>query len=271
MEDIKKYGIRILVALGVGVILYAPFGLHLRFSDPGIARGGFSLAFGVILTTVIVYNALKLKKTYNMLKAAGGLNGAGGSGGPDGSGADGAAAGGARLGSPAARKVLSDTAGKMFTGNIALQAIEQSRSAVQKAETFRDIIDRRFGRGSLTYARYAGTIDQCLETLSGNTDILADRIVTFDEKEYSSLSGSIASGAYKRDQIDDRVQEDRLLALTANLDEMRHILDKNEKMILQLDICSQEVAALQNAENDRENEAILQEIQHLIDTTKYYK
>ena len=52
---------------------------------------------------------------------------------------------------------------------------------------------------------------------------------------------------------------------------MRHILDLNEQMILQLDGCAREVALLEGAENDKENEVILEEIRNLIETTKYYK
>ena len=49
------------------------------------------------------------------------------------------------------------------------------------------------------------------------------------------------------------------------------MLDPSEEMLLRLDRCAAEVSQLSNEATEAENERILEEIQKLIDTTKYYK
>ena len=274
-----KYLKGIIGCIAAGVVLYSPIGLHLRFSDPSIIRGGFSLAFCVILVLLMVYFVNGFIKT----QGAGGKPGSG-RGSKNGAPktpaepeeVDWSSAGAMKQleGIPCSlesKTALAAAVPKLFTGKIAAQALSQGKTAVQKAGSFREVVSRKFVEGSLTYARYAGTIDQCMETFGKNLEALAWQVQNFDEKEYDKLTRIISSGDYQKDQIDDRVQEDRLLTLSGNLKDMRHILDLNEQMILQLDGCAREVALLEGAENDKENEIILEEIRNLIETTKYYK
>ena len=53
--------------------------------------------------------------------------------------------------------------------------------------------------------------------------------------------------------------------------ELEQMLDPSEEMLLRLDRCAAEVSQLSNEATEAENERILEEIQKLIDTTKYYK
>ena len=264
-EKSKKYLYRIIGIVVAALLIYAPWGLHLRPGDRSIIRGGMSIVFAVLIVLGLAWNIRALKGQLPE-KLFGGKDRPAPAPGPV------TEAVLSRLpGSEETKKTLTESRGKVFTGSIAGKALEQGRTAVRKAEQFRRIIARKFGEQSLTYARYAGTIDQCIETIGKNTDALAWQMRAFDEEEYISLSGSIAGGAYEKDGIDDNVQARRLLALSGQLDDMRGILDLNEKLVLHLDTCAREVAALQTAENDAENEMILEEIQRLIETTKYYE
>lgn len=262
-----------------GVVLYSPIGLHLRFSDPGIIRGGLSLAFCVILALLMfwfVRGFLKAREQEGRSvfgkRAEEGTGGGRTASGKKNWNTPGALAklDGIPCGMEAKQR-LAEAVPRLFTGKIAAQALDQGNTAAQKAASFREVIGRKFVEGSLTHARYAGTIDQCMETFGKNLEELAWMVNGFDEKEYDRLTTVISSGDYKKDQIDDRVQEDRLLTLSGNMEDMRHILNLNEQMILRMDGCIREVTLLQGAENDKENEAILEEIQNLIETTKYYK
>ena len=268
-----------------GVVLYSPIGLHLRFSDPGIIRGGLSLAFCVILALLMFWFVRGFLKARE--KEGGSLFGnraAAGKGTAGGAGGGKSAPGKENWNSPGAlakldgipcseeaKERLAEAVPRLFTGKISAQALDQGKTAAQKAVSFREVIGRKFAEGSLTHARYAGTIDQCMETFGKNLEELAWMVNGFDEKEYDRLTSAISSGEYSKDQIDDRVQEDRLLTLSGNMEDMRHILNLNEQMILRMDGCIREVALLKGAENDKENEAILEEIQNLIETTKYYR
>ena len=52
----EKYLKGIIGCIIAGVVLYSPIGLHLRFSDPGVIRGGLSLAFCVMLAVLMVWS-----------------------------------------------------------------------------------------------------------------------------------------------------------------------------------------------------------------------
>ena len=54
----EKYLKGIIGCIIAGVVLYSPIGLHLRFSDPGVIRGGLSLAFCVMLAVLMVWGEM---------------------------------------------------------------------------------------------------------------------------------------------------------------------------------------------------------------------
>ena len=272
----EKYLKGIIGCIIAGVVLYSPIGLHLRFSDPGVIRGGFSLAFCVLLAILMIWSVNGFLKTQGYGKGASEGKTAGKKSPSDPKEKEWTSAEALKQleGIPCSQEakiLLAGAAPRLFTGKIARQALDQGSTAVQKAANFREVVGRKFVEGSLTYARYTGTIDQCMEIFGKNLEALSWQVKNFDEKEYDRLTRGISSGSYTKDQIDDRVQEDRLLTLSGHLEDMRHILDLNEQMILQLDGCAREVALLEGAENDKENEVILEEIRNLIETTKYYK
>ena len=129
----------------------------------------------------------------------------------------------------------------------------------------------KFGETSLTYGRYAGVLDQGVETIVTNTSLLAARMQAFDEKQYLKLSKDVSSGTYRKDAVDDSLQEDQLVRMQKSLADMNAILDSNEHLLNMMTTCVNEVAALGEKDNTQANEDIIEEIQHLIETTKYYQ
>ncbi|HAE80578.1 MAG TPA: hypothetical protein DCG70_03310, partial [Lachnoclostridium sp.] len=81
----------------------------------------------------------------------------------------------------------------------------------------------------------------------------------------------VSSGTYRKDAVDDSLQEDQLVRMQKSLADMNAILDSNEHLLNMMTTCVNEVAALGEKDNTQANEDIIEEIQHLIETTKYYQ
>ena len=248
MAERNKYLKRILIFAAAGVILFAPFGLGLSPSDPGIFRAGFALAAGTVILAGLIWNGVKLSKikpvkvlTDNKKEEL-------------------------RI-----QKLLRDSRSRAVVGKTAEKALEQLETTSRKAESFRQIVGGKFGETSLTYGRYAGVLDQGVETIVTNTSLLTTRMQAFDEKQYLKLSKEISSGSYKKDAVDDALQEEQLVRMQKSLAGMNDILDSNEHLLDMMTTCVNEVAALGEKDNSQANEDIIEEIQHLIETTKYYR
>ncbi len=247
MTEHKKYLKQLLIFAAAGVILFAPFGLKLRPSDPGVMRGAFAIAAGVVILAGIIYNGVKLSKvkppavlTDNKKEEL-------------------------RI-----QNQLRESRNRSVVGKIAGKALDQLELTSKKAESFRQIVGAKFGETSLTYGRYASVLDQGVETISKNTSFLAARMQAFDEDQYLKLSKAVSSGNYKKDAVDDSLQEDQLVRMNKSLKEMNGILDSNEHLLDMMTTCVNEVAALGEKDNSQANDDIIEEIQHLIETTKYY-
>ena len=165
---------------------------------------------------------------------------------------------------------LRESKNRSVVGKIAGKALDQLELTSKKAESFRQIVGAKFGESSLTYGRYAGVLDQGVETISKNTSFLAARMQAFDEDQYLKLSKAVSSGSYRKDAVDDSLQEDQLVRMNKSLKEMNGILDSNEHLLDMMTTCVNEVAALGEKDNTQANDDIIEEIQHLIETTKYY-
>ena len=248
MAERNTYLKRILIFAAAGILLFAPFGLNLRPSDAGVFRGGFALAAGIVILAGLIYNGVKLSKikpvpvlTDNKKEEL-------------------------RI-----QNLLRDSKSRAVVGKTAEKALDQLESTSRKAESFRQIVGGKFGETSLTYGRYAGVLDQGVETIVTNTSLLAARMQAFDEKQYLKLSKDVSSGTYRKDAVDDSLQEDQLVRMQKSLADMNAILDSNEHLLNMMTTCVNEVAALGEKDNTQANEDIIEEIQHLIETTKYYQ
>ena len=57
----------------------------------------------------------------------------------------------------------------------------------------------------------------------------------------------------------------------ANLDEMRTIVTANERLLTELDRFAIEMGRLESGANEQSNDRLLEEINTLVDETKYYR
>ena len=242
----------IVLCILLWLVCLSPAGMHLKPSDPGIVRGGLAIALWVVV--VICFLTCVVRLLFQGGKAV----------------KTAASSASVRAGSSAEQRLLA-LKGKPAVGPVAEQALSQLATAKAKADHFRETIRKRFGQGSLTAARYEGVLEQSMTAISENAEKLSEQLELFDGKGYEELSRSIASGSYKKDAINDELQEERFRSERQRLKELKELLDPSEEMLLRLDRCAAEVASLSNADNEAENERILEEIQNLIDTTKFYQ
>ena len=252
---LKQFGTELaglLICAAAGIVFFSPVGMKLSPSDPGVFRGGLAIALWALLICCGVFFLVRLlrKGGKAALTAASPAN------------VNGAARTEARL------RALES---RPSTGRIAKQALAQLETAKAKEAQFRTVIRKKFGETSLTTGRYEGVLEQSMEAIGENAGHLAEQLELFDDGGYTELSSSVISGGYKKDGVDDTLQEERLRHYRQRIRELEQMLDPAEEMLLRLDRCASEVAQLSNEATDAENERILEEIQNLIDTTKYYK
>ena len=89
-------------------------------------------------------------------------------------------------------------------------AAEELETAKAKEAQFRTVIRKKFGETSLTTGRYEGVLEQSMEAIRENAGHLAEQLELFDDGGYTELSSSVVSGGYRKDGVDDTLQEERL-------------------------------------------------------------
>ena len=98
-----------------------------------------------------------------------------------------------------------------------------------------------------------------------NVVSMANRMRLFDEKEYARLQH------YREDDIPDDIQEEQLRLYQKNFDNVRSTIALNEKILLKLDALAMEISASTFNEDADLNNELIDEIEHLIDETRYYE
>ena len=93
---------------------------------------------------------------------------------------------------------------------------------------------------------------------------IANKMVIFDEREYKKLS----SGEYKLDDIPDDIQEEKRKLYEENLEDMRSILERNEKVLLEVDHLMMEMSQMDYSE--QEIDGVADQIRELLGQLEYY-
>ncbi len=167
--------------------------------------------------------------------------------------------------------VLSSYRGKFGIGPIAETAVRQLANLEKKAPVLSQMIQDKFEVGSMSYDRFATPIENAMATVKGNSFTLVREMEGFDDDEFQKLSKAIQSGEYRHDVIDDEIQRERYTIYQHRISEMERIVSTNEQMLLMLDRISIELSKLQSNQIDREGSQLLQEIEELAKTAKYYQ
>ncbi len=149
-------------------------------------------------------------------------------------------------------------------GGIARSASGQAERMEQQVSTFETLVCRRFGQGTISYGKFMAVIGNASKALESGIVRIANKMVIFDEKEYRKL----CSREYKLDDIPDHIQEEKRKLYDENLDDMRLILEKNEKVLLEVDQLTLEMSELDYTEQDIE--AAAEQIRELLGQLEYY-
>lgn len=167
--------------------------------------------------------------------------------------------------------VLASYRGKYGIGSIAEIASRQVTNIEKKGPQLLHMIGEKFEKGSMSYDRFYGPVSNGIDTVRQNSLSLAHLLEGFDDQDFQKLAKLMETGEYRHDMIDDEIQKERYLIYQNSLSEMERIVSTNERMLLVLDRISVELSKLQTNQIDEEGSRILEEIEELSKTAKYYQ
>ncbi|MCD8084620.1 MAG: hypothetical protein LUE86_14220 [Clostridiales bacterium] len=221
------------------VISYSPGLLNLRPGD-SLLRAGASIIIGIMLAMaflagnlLILYDPQKSWITENEI-----------------------------TGLSDAQAVLKGYFGGRHFGSLAKTAYNQADRLERVSAKSRQIILSRFGKGSMSAERYLSVTEAAKDTLVQNVTGMANRMQMFDEKEYTQLVH------YKEDDIPDDIQEQQIALYQENEKHIRNAISANEKLLLEIEKLSMELAG---SNTNMESDELLSEIQKLSDEVKLYR
>ena len=167
--------------------------------------------------------------------------------------------------------VLASYKGRYGVGSIAEIASRQVANVERKGPALLAMIKDKFEEGSMSYDRFNIPVENGINTIKENSLKLETMLEGFDDQDFQKLARLMESGEYRHDLIDDEVQKERYLIYQNSLSEMERIVSTNERMLLMLDRISVELSKLQTNQIDQEGSKILEEIEELTRTAKYYQ
>lgn len=128
------------------------------------------------------------------------------------------------------------------------------------------LMEREFGRDSLTWDRYSAPVEVAFGRVVSNSAHAANIIQAFDSAEYQRLTRLRKAG-----QIEDGSQQaGRLSAMDAQLDELRSLTYDSEAMLDELNQLQTELAKLSDSHQEVTSGDIAEEIRNLAESTRQY-
>ena len=227
------------------LLIYSPGLLGLYPNDPNIIKAGISIIAGVLIfagiikTNIIDLRPQKLISTNKNMSTSECIS------------------------------MLQHLNSRLFKHQIQ-DVTDQLERAEKYIRSFDDILAVKFSKGSMSYDKYASVIDTAIQAVIRNAALLASRIQMFDEEGYYKIRSLIDTGEYRRDDIDDSLQEQKDELYQANYKSIIDMVNLNEKILLQLDHLSSEISSLDSSTLEQDNNVILDEISTLIHDTQYY-
>ncbi len=246
MNKFVKLIITDICLAAAAVIMYSPGLLDLRPSDSSILRAGCSimgvlvLAYGFIKTNII--SALE---THNSL-AIGMEN------------------------VDDCIRVLREVDTDIFKTSVE-EAVRQLGRAKNIENSFHVVVDEKFPPGSMSNDKFNSTASMSITAIVKNCRAMVARIQMFDERDYMRIRKLIKTGEYLRDDIPDSIQEEKYAIYEKNHSAIKDMVNNNEKILIRLDALVMEISTLDSRDISVENNDIINEIEDLIEQTKYYQ
>jgi hypothetical protein len=140
-------------------------------------------------------------------------------------------------------------------GGIAADALEQVNSAHRKRSRLRKTISAQFAEGSLSWDKFFGLVDAAERTVLRNAALVANNVQSFDREGYAKAL---------------RRKDEQLDLYNQQLDHMREVIAANDSVILELGKLELELSKLEAEDVFEDNNQTVEELQALIDNTRYY-
>lgn len=224
------------------VILYSPGLINLRLSDYSIFRAGMSIIAAFLLILIFLLVNIRLLKEPDpkplMPEEVPDLE--------------------------KAKSILRRHRGGKYFGTMAKTASEQLDRIINCRQRLSGILEQKFTKGTMSWDKFNSTAAAAESSAIQNVVAMANRMCLFDEKEYGRLQH------YKTDDIPDNIQEEQLRLYQKNFDDIRSTIALNEKILLKLEALTMEVSSSSFADHSDQNNELINEIEKLIDETKYY-
>ena len=227
----------------IAVVLYSPGLVNLRLSDYSIFRAGMSIIAAFLLILAFFLINIRLLKEPDRrpvtLEDVRDLD--------------------------KAKDILKSHCEGRYFGNLARTAADQLDRIFQCRQRLLGILDQKFTRGTMSFQKFDSVAAAAESSAIKNVVSMANRMRLFDEKEYARLQH------YREDDIPDDIQEEQLRLYQKNFDNVRSTIALNEKILLKLDALAMEISASTFNEDADLNNELIDEIEHLIDETRYYE
>lgn len=234
----------------IAIWLYLPAALGLI--DPS---NPFKLTIGVILGAIMIYMLVKVNgKALLAARATNRIT----SGEEDIPVAD-------------VRRMLTDYEKTSVVGTYARHAIDELDRAAAKRDSLYQKIGQKFSEGSLTWHKFIDVVDAADQAITQNTALLARRIQDFDVEDYNKNARDTISGMFKRTTIPESLRHEKRELYQSSLNDMRGIVSANERILLELDRFDLEMGQLETNASAEVNNQLLEEVNTLVEETKYYR
>lgn len=244
----KKYARLLASYAGIAItamVLYTPWLVGLTPSDPSILRAGLSVICGIALAGAFggsTYAYLH-EPEYHLLETS------------EVNDAD---------------DVLPQLRGLSefpVVGGYASDAVKQIESMEHRRDRLHRVIEDKFGEGSLSRDKFVAVVDAGWRTLLRNCALLTNRAQSFDVDGYRTLQRRLpASG-----QPSDPLEAERMRVYEGVLDDMREVIEANERLLLEMGKLEMELSDLESDDNREDNTRMLDEVRDLLEQTKYYR
>ncbi len=246
-DTMKKYA-RLLASYAAiaitGMVLYTPWLVGLTPSDPSILRAGLSVICGIVLTGAFGAStyAYLHEPEFHLLES-GEVN--------------------------EADDVLPQLEGLSelpVVGSFAQEARAQIETMEHRRSRLYRVIGTKFGEGSLSWDKFTAVVEAAQRTLLRNCALLSNRAQSFDVDGYRKTKRLLPTpqGASTLDR-------ERMGLYDEALADMREVVEANERLLLEMGKLEMEISDLESDDNREDNTRMLDEVEELLEQTKYYR
>ena len=169
------------------------------------------------------------------------------------------------------KRMLGEYQKTSVVGTYAKHGIAELESAERKREKLYEEIGKKFSEGSLTWMKFVEVVDAASNAIAHNTALLARRIQSFDVEDYNRTSRNTITGLFSRNTIPDDIKQEKRQVYELSLNDMRGIVAANERLLVELERFGIEMGQLETSASAEKNDRLLEEVNTLVEETKYYQ